>query len=72
VRYTPDGLIDRQISLPVSKRPALPSEAPNLIVCMTSALSGLTPEKRARERHAGSLFAFIPGVRGRREFCYAG
>ena len=42
------------------------------ILFVTTAWFTLTPEQRAAEPYAGSVFAFRPGVRGRKEARYAG
>jgi L-arabinonolactonase len=73
VRYRPDGRIDREIALPVSNPTCLAFGGPNLdILFVTSAWFTLSDEERKREPHAGSLFAFRPGVCGRPEYRYAG
>jgi len=71
VRYCPDGTIDREVPLPVSNPTCLTFGGEDLdILFVTSAWFTLTDEERAQEPHAGSLFAFRPGVRGRCEFRY--
>lgn len=65
-RYAPDGRLDTQIDLPVScptKCAFGGAELDTLYV--TSARTALSPDERAREPHAGSVFAIRPGVRGR-------
>lgn len=72
-RYTPDGRLDRQIDLPVScpTKCAFGGAALDTLY-ITSAHKALTPAQRAREPHAGSLFALRPGVRGRQANRFGG
>jgi L-arabinonolactonase len=73
MRYTPDGAIDREVRLPVSNPTCLAFGGPNLdILFVTTAWFGLNDTERAAQPHAGSIFAFRPGVRGRPENRYAG
>jgi sugar lactone lactonase YvrE len=65
-RYSPDGQLDRQMTLPVSQPTSVcfaGARGDTLII--TSASYGLAPHALASEPHAGSLFAFDPGVTGR-------
>ncbi|NGN43107.1 SMP-30/gluconolactonase/LRE family protein [Mesorhizobium sp. CGMCC 1.15528] len=62
VRYRPDGAIDRQIALPVTNPTCLCFGGKELkTLYVTSATKFLTPEQRAAEPLAGSLFA-IEGI----------
>lgn len=62
VRYRPDGTIDRQIALPVTNPTCLCFGGKDLkTLYVTSATKFLSPEQRAAEPLAGSLFA-IEGV----------
>jgi L-arabinonolactonase len=73
VRYRPDGSVEREVPLPVSNPTCLAFGGPDLdILFVTSAWFSLTEKQRAREPHAGSLFVFRPGVRGRVEPHYIG
>ncbi len=65
VRYRPDGSVEREVALPVSNPSCVAFGGPELdILYVTSAWFTLDDAARAREPHAGSLFAFRPGVRG--------
>ncbi|RKP57707.1 SMP-30/gluconolactonase/LRE family protein [Pararobbsia silviterrae] len=73
VRYRPDGTIDREIALPVSHPTCVAFGGPDLdTLYITTAWFLLDDATRAREPHAGSLFAIKPGVRGLSEARYAG
>jgi L-arabinonolactonase len=73
VRYRPDGVVAREIPLPVSNPTCLAFGGPNLdTLFITSAWFSLTAEERANEPLAGSLFGFKPGVCGLPEYRYAG
>ena len=62
VRYTPDGQIDREITLPVTNPTCLCFGGTDLkTLFVTSASKFLTPEQRALEPLAGSVFA-LDGV----------
>ena len=66
-RYTPDGRLDREIELPVSCPTKCAFGGADFdTLFITTAHKALTPEQRAREPHAGSLFAVRTGVVGRR------
>jgi sugar lactone lactonase YvrE len=72
-RYTPEGALDRVITLPVSQVSACAFGGPNLDdLYITSASANLSAEQLAREPLAGSLFRFRPGVRGKPRFPYRG
>jgi L-arabinonolactonase len=71
VRYRPDGTVEREVPLPVSNPTCLAFGGDNLdILFVTTAWFTLSDKERTQEPHAGSLFAFRPGVRGRREYRY--
>lgn len=58
VRYRPDGEIDRQVAMPVTNPTCVCFGGADLkTLFVTSATKFLTPEQRAREPLAGSLFA---------------
>jgi len=62
VRYTPDGQVDREITLPVTNPTCLCFGGTDLkTLFVTSASKFLTPEQRALEPLAGSVFA-LDGV----------
>lgn len=66
LRIAPDGTIDRQIDLPVSRVtcPAFGGEDLRTLY-ITTAREGMTPEELEREPHAGSVFAIrvdVPGL----------
>lgn len=65
VRYTPEGLIDLVIELPVSQPTRCAFGGSELdVLYITSARDGLSDEQLAAEPLAGSLFRVDPGVRG--------
>ena len=65
VRYTPDGEIDRIVTMPVSQPTSCAFGGPDLATLyVTSAREGLSDAQRVLEPLAGSLFRFDPGVRG--------
>jgi sugar lactone lactonase YvrE len=64
-RYLPDGSFDAVIELPVSLVTSCAFVGPDLDrLFITSARDELTPEQRAAQPHAGSVFIADPGVRG--------
>lgn len=66
-RYTPEGRLDVQVDLPVSCPTKCAFGGADFdTLYITSAHQALSPEQRAREPHAGSVFAVRPGTRGRR------
>jgi L-arabinonolactonase len=70
VRYRPHGIVDREVSLPVSIPTCLTFGEDELdTLFITSAWFALTDAERARQTHAGR---FRPGVCGLPEFRYAG
>ena len=68
LRIAPDGRIDRQIDLPVSRAtcPAFGGDDLRTLY-ITSARSGLTPEQLEREPLAGGVFAIRVDVPGQPE-----
>lgn len=72
VRYRPDGSVERVVSLSVSNPTCMTFGGPDLdILFVTSAWFGLDAASRAAEPEAGGIFAFRPGVKGRREPRYS-
>jgi sugar lactone lactonase YvrE len=64
-RYAPDGRLDREISLPVSKPTMCAFAGDELdILYITSASDGLSKEQQRAEPHAGALFRLGAGVKG--------
>jgi sugar lactone lactonase YvrE len=64
-RYTPDGRLDAEVSLPVCKVTSLAFGGPRLdILYITSARLGLDDRELAQQPHAGAVFAIEPGVAG--------
>nr|WP_237180431.1 SMP-30/gluconolactonase/LRE family protein [Roseomonas haemaphysalidis] len=64
-RYRPDGVLDREIALPVSQPTMCAFGGQDLgTLYVTSAAEGLDPQTLEREPHAGGLFRFRPGVKG--------
>lgn len=65
VRHAPDGTVDRIIEMPVEQPSACMFGGPDLATLyITSAWEDLSDEARARQPHAGCLFACEPGVKG--------
>jgi sugar lactone lactonase YvrE len=65
-RYTPDGVLDRVVPVPVSHPTSCTFGGRDLgDLYITTAATALTPEERVREPLAGGLFRCRPGVRGR-------
>lgn len=65
VRYTPDGRIDRVITLPVSQVSCCAFGGKDLDeLYITTASQRLSPEQLAAEPLAGALFVTRPGVKG--------
>ena len=72
-RYTPDGALERVLTLPatnVTKCAFGGSDLGDLFV--TTAWSKLSADERAREPHAGSIFHTRPGCYGRRARTFRG
>jgi sugar lactone lactonase YvrE len=64
-RFMPDGSVDRDIELPVSKPTMCVFGGPEMdTLYITSAADGLTPAQLQREPHAGAVFTLKPGVQG--------
>jgi L-arabinonolactonase len=73
VRYAPNGLVDREIELPVAYPTCLTFGGTDLdTLYVTSAWFSLTKEARAKQPLAGSLFTLKPGVRGQPENRFSG
>ena len=65
-RYAPDGRLDRTIAMPVTHPTKCAFGGADLSdLYITSAWRALSPEERAAQPHAGSLFHCRPGVKGR-------
>lgn len=72
VRYTPDGGIDRVVSLPVSNVTCCCFGGKDLdTLYISTARQRMTPEQLAREPLAGNVFACRPGVPGLPEARFA-
>lgn len=73
VRFTPAGVIDRMIKLPVSRVTMCAFGGPDLrTLYITTAREGMTPEELAAEPLAGGLFVAEPGVQGLPEPSFKG
>ena len=65
VRYTPDGRIDRTITLPTCQPTCVCFAGPNLdVLCVTSARENLDAATLDAEPHAGAVFLYRAGVQG--------
>ncbi len=72
VRYRPDGVIDREIPLPVANPTCLCFGGRGLdTLFITSAWFGLSEEDHKNQPHAGGIFALKPGVKGQLEYRFA-
>ncbi len=73
VRYLPDGREDRIVALP-TLQPTRPAFGGHDLatVYVTSAHEGMDADARARDPHAGDVFAFAAGVAGLPEPRFAG
>jgi sugar lactone lactonase YvrE len=61
-RYSPDGVLDEMVELPVTKVTACTFGGPRLDeLFITTSREGLAPDA---EPQAGSLFRAVPGVAG--------
>jgi sugar lactone lactonase YvrE len=66
LHVSPDGVVLDRLELPVSRPSSCAFGGPDLAdLYVTTAREGLGAEREAREPHAGGLFRFRPGVRGR-------
>ncbi len=66
LHVSPDGTVLDRLELPVSQPSSCAFGGPDLAdLYVTSAREELGPESEAREPHAGGIFRFRPGVRGR-------
>lgn len=64
-RYLADGRLDTVVEVPVSRVTSCAFGGPDgATLFITTAGIGLDPDQRAREPHAGDLFAVVPGVAG--------
>ena len=69
-RFHPDGSVDRDIVLPVSRPTMCAFAAEELdVLYVTSASNTLSVAQRRHEPHAGSLFRLRPGERGAARRC---
>lgn len=72
-RYSPDGVLDAEVRLPVSQVTSCGFGGPSLdVLFVTSASGGLDDAARQREPHAGGLFCVNAGVSGQPTAAYAG
>ncbi len=73
VRYLADGREDRRLAV-ATTQPTRPSFGGHALATLyvTSAHDGMDAATRARDEHAGDLFAFVPGVAGLPEPRFAG
>ena len=72
VRYTPEGLIDRTVRVPVSQPTCVCFGGPDLdVLCVTTARVGLSDADLSAEPNAGDVFLYRVGVKGLPEAEYA-
>lgn len=72
-RYTPAGVLDTVISLPVSQPTSVTFGGDDLdTLFITTGRERLTPQQRAAQPHAGDLFACTPGATGLPPHRYGG
>jgi sugar lactone lactonase YvrE len=65
VRYTPEGLVDMEVRMPVAQPSSCAFGGADLTTLfVTSAWDELTPQARASQPVAGGLFAIETGVKG--------
>jgi sugar lactone lactonase YvrE len=70
-RYTPAGVLDRTVLLPVSQPTSVIFAGENLdVLVITSASHLLSADERSAQPHAGSVFCARPGVSGSRTHSY--
>jgi sugar lactone lactonase YvrE len=73
IRFTPDGRVDREVLLPVSRVTMCAFGGPGLrTLYITTAREGMAEEDHAREPLAGGLFAVDVGIAGLPEPRFAG
>jgi sugar lactone lactonase YvrE len=72
-RFTPDGSLERSVSLPTPNvtSPVFGGSALDRLF-ITSAREGLSPEQLAHDPAAGAVFVCSPGVSGRRQRTFGG
>jgi sugar lactone lactonase YvrE len=72
-RYTPAGVLDRVVPLPVTHPTSCAFGGPELAdLYVTTASIALPPAERERQPQAGGLFRVRPGVAGRPAHLFAG
>lgn len=71
LRYSPSGVLDRRLRVPVSKPSMMAFGGKNLDVMFVTSVSAFVAEPQA-EPLAGKLFALRPGVTGLPEPAFAG
>ena len=65
-RYTPAGVLDQTVRLPVTQPTSVIFAGEDLdVLVITSASRHLPPDERTRQAHAGSVFCARPGASGR-------
>jgi L-arabinonolactonase len=65
VRYTPEGRIDRTVTVPTCQPSCVCFAGPDLdVLCITTAREGLDDSTLRAEPHAGDVFLYRAGVRG--------
>jgi sugar lactone lactonase YvrE len=65
-RYRPDGTLEREVKLPVTKVTSCAFGGRELDeLFITSARSGLNEAQLAAQPNAGAIFRYLPGCRGR-------
>lgn len=65
VRYTPEGVVDRTVTIPTCQPSCVCFAGPDLdILCVTSAREGLDDATLRAESHAGDVFLYRLGVQG--------
>lgn len=65
-RLNPDGMVDRIIPMPVTLPTKCAFGGPTLEdLYITTAWIGLDETEKARQQHAGGLYRFRPGIKGR-------
>lgn len=70
-RYTPTGVLDRVVTLPVAQVSCPTFGGPDLAdLYITTSPENLSAQQRRAQPHAGSLFRYQPGVTGPPPFAY--